>query len=552
VYQEQDVAPAAALCALLGDQYRFRTLYQSQEPIPVIRLVVVPSLRHFFVNDSSLSYWRAHEATTNSSSTWKTHVGTPDSIWCLDQQLQHAMYARATATTTTATDNNNKAHYLHEHYHHDDGGMADMIIIPTATSALSLFLWQRLVKAMEPLPKRTVSSTRTTATATATIPPLVIVTLGNLRGVDWVYRKALAMTDTITTATTRPLALVGFPTALWYCRLVPNTQIHNHSQRIITKYTKPSAVVLMVGHKASTSIQRQQVMLMTLSCPALAVVSWNVNVNVHVHSTVEHCFWILRHTIFPPQTALELVPFGLELLGHQRQHHQQLQPQQHQPYVNALLWSLLQDPHWIQFPCYSYWLLKNEQQQQQQQQQQTSVGYLIISVFEELLLLIQQISLPAIQHNNSNYNASNINVIDNINDNSSDNSNDSNHKHDNQQQHYCPTTNSNTFLSALMNDPKRYQSSPSLLAQLLGMGGTLVEDITNNRIHELLYRLPTSKSISTKPPKRIGLVQQPWLLEPLVTRAAHAEWYRFMVQSPFDMVTTTSTTGTTTHNLKIK
>ena len=457
----EDVAPAAALCSLVGDMYRHRTLFQSKEPILVLRVAVSPSLRLFFTasvsgsSSTSILTWRAHEASS-SSSRWKTHVGAPDSIWCLKKSLEEAFYGRSSS--------------LQGNLSHDDGGMADMIVVPTISS-FSLTLWQRLARLVNSLPP----------TQQETVPPLVIATLGNVRGLDWTSRIAFSLEqnkiskDVKNAEHRRAIALVGFPNTLWHCRLVPHSQVTTSSKKIITPYTKPSAVVLMIGCD-STSTGTQSVM-MQLSSPVVAV---------------DEVLLLLRQTIFPPATILDPSPF---VEYYKNQELQTFLSSKTQLY--SLLWSLLQDPHIVQFPCYMATQISNNSIKQ-------STGRLILLVFQELLQLIRVISL---QDGYKNYNNKSSNM---------------------------------TFLHVL-TDPALLSKNHSLLAKLLGFGGAIVEDITNNRMPELLHRLyhqePNARKDSVVDQR---LIHQPWMLEPLLNRTANAEWHQVMVHSPFSTNLTTT------------
>ena len=69
----------------------------------------------------------------------------------------------------------------------------------------------------------------------------------------------------------------------------------------------------------------------------------------------------------------------------------------------------------------------------------------------------------------------------------------------------------------------------SLLVKLLGTGGVLVEDLSNNLMTELLIRLRSKDASEING----NLVKQRRILEPLLTRAALSEWHYVTKESPY-------------------
>ena len=207
VREIEDFAPIAALCALMGDLYRHRTFF-AKDPIVVLRVLVPRSLRHYFVKDGKIVTWRAHESCSRSA-RWVTHVGAPDSIWTWEGENDDG-----------ASDIDCSVGLL-EAYRglpkstlqlcHDDGGMADMILVGSSSS-LSLSLWRQLAALTDSL--------RSNTSCQAHAPPLIIATLGSLRGQDWLSRRAFAdltklqRQSAATRKWRRNLALLGFPSNL--------------------------------------------------------------------------------------------------------------------------------------------------------------------------------------------------------------------------------------------------------------------------------------------------------------------------------------------------
>ena len=477
VQQEEDVAPIAAMCALMGDLYRRRTFFDKQ-PMVIIRVAVVPSLKHYFARDGQIVTWRAHESCSRSA-RWITHVGAPDSIWTLDGRSEGGKdenyddidCSGAFIEAYRGLSNSNSF------ISHDDGGMADMILVGSSSS-LSLPLWRQLALL--------VASLRKSENYRAGAPPLVIASLGNLRGQDWLSRRAFA--DTKKSRGTplewqRHLSLVGFPENLWNCRLVPTSQSQS-PKKVKTTLTMENSIVLMLGRN-SAAVTKQNVSIIS---------------NVPSRRHPEQVLQLLRHTIFPPKTELQVVlpPPAIERpnnasLSYNNSHAK--------PYIYNLLWLLVQDPHMIQFPCYSaiHHPKTSSNSKQQQLYQTTSrpsntLGALILSVFEEVLVVVHEVQKEIFASSTNNDQA----------------------KHDEMDE---------IFYKCITHPLEK-----SLLTKLLGTGGVLVEDMSNNRMAELLIRLRSSSKDTTFDG---NLVKQRWILEPLLTRAALSEWHFITHQSPY-------------------
>jgi hypothetical protein len=526
VHQEEDVAAVAALCALLGDLYRHRTLFQ-QEPMPVVRVAVTSMLRHYFCDDDDddhrIRTWRAHEKSNDNTYQWKTHVGTPDSIWPLAKEndaglLEDAFYGHC-------RNNKNKGNPLS----HDDGGMADMILVGTSTS-LTLTMWQTIAHMVEKLPH--------TMYDPSAVPPLVIATLGNLRGLDWLSRMAFfarsqeeeyATHDekqtnppsAFTTPTTlpvatkmilsarrrrrRPIVLVGFPSPLWYCRRIPDTQSVN-PKKIPTRLSLENSLVLMVGQRSSSSISRQEVYVVQSSSTAMMAPPQQ-----------DHVLLLLRQTLFPPQTQLEIMTpsfFHPTIMAPTPTAVSTL-------YIYNLLWYLLQDPHMIQFPCTMAFFesptATHDNKVVTGELQQRTLGALILAVVEEVLTVLHRLYAHTQHYSNNNNNNNNNNKTSELND------------------------NDNLFCQHVLHPQHQ-----SLLAKLLRTGGALLEDLTLNRMADVLpqswrnHHHHHQKS-GGKNHKKQSLWRQRWILEPLLTRAALSEWYCMTHESPYpDTIMTTT------------
>ena len=357
----------------------------------------------------------------------------------------------------------------HSFISHDDGGMADMILLGSSSS-LSLPLWRQLTFLVTSLQKSEMFQ--------ACAPPLVIASLGNLRGQDWLSRRAFS--DTKKSRGTplqrqRHVSLVGFPETLWNCRLVPTSQSKN-AKKIKTTLTLENSIVLMLG-RTSAAITKQNVSIIS-------------TFSSERHR--EQVLQLLRQTIFSPKTDLQVVlsPTAIE---------RSYNKSQAKPFIYNLLWLLLQDPHMIQFPCYSAIhhskasSKSNQQKSQQTSQASKTLGALILSVFEEVLGVIHEVQKEILE-SSTNGQA----------------------KHDEMDEKFyqCAT----------------HPLEKSLLTKLLGTGGVLVEDMSNNRMTELLIRLRYSSKDSAIDAR---LVKQRWILEPLLTRAALSEWNFITHQSPY-------------------
>lgn len=159
-------------------------------------------------------------------------------------------------------------------------------------------------------------------------------------------------------------------------------------------------------------------------------------------------------------------------------------PPSPKPFVYNLLWSLLQDPHMIQFPCYmAFYNIKSKQNSPKPPTtiQRPTLGSLVLSVLEEVVLVLHRLYTDLTK----NYKADDV------------------------------------FCQAML-----HPLEDSLLAKLLGTGGTWVEDLTNNCRRELLARLKHHHTDESA-------LYQRWILEPLATRAALAQWQIVTQQSPY-------------------
>jgi hypothetical protein len=542
VAELEDVAPVAALCALLGDLYRHRTLF-ANEPMVVLRVAVTPCLRYYFVSNSNsqtatttsspgkVVQWRAHHEISSSNSSWnerwKTHMGGPDSVWCLEHALEEAFWGHSMKKSAPRI----------SYVSHDDGGMADMILVGRASS-LSLTLWQRLAHLLIHH-TTTVSPSSKTAAATK-IPPLVIATVGSLRGMEWVSGMAFSLEQQrqqfLKSGSTegdsrsqpprqsrRPIVLVGFPTTLWHCRLVREPErIHHDAKQVMTPYREPFPLVLMVGRDSSSEAP-QSVLLRTLATSSSSSSPPKDQQYYNCQETMQ----LLRQTLFPPKTILELALPLLTTTSTTIPPAQAANKTANKSYLYPLLWSLLQDPHMIQFPCYM--AIHGTPLQSQSQQPASSVGTLICSVLEELLYVLQCLYLRHLASNKTSSSSSSS---------SSSISNNST----------APLVDpyDQEILEALIHP----MATKSLLAKLLGTpGGVLLEDLTNNRMPEIMSRLAvyttTPKNDDHPPP----ILRRRRILEPLLTRAATAEWERVMLSSPFSSSAVGTTNSTDTEKL---
>jgi len=499
VYRIEDVAPVSAMCALLGDLYRHRTFFADQ-PMIVLRVAVVPALRQYFVCSTKASTtpkivsWRAHEQSSSSyMARWITHVGAPDSIWDLEDEeqqsnsssgLEAAFYGKSSMISGCNSDCCLR---------HDDGGMADMILVGRSSS-LSLSVWKQLAQLSDSL------STHCHEQA----PPLVIATLGNLRGAEWLSRKAFAehnrtsptMQQLSISRRRRPLALVGFPHVLWYCRTIDDSKRRN-ARMIQTKLSQQNSIVLMVG-RDSASIARQEVCILYQNFgPATT------------HQ--EQILLLLRQTLFLPKTELDIVPSFPPLIPFTAIKNIALTAK---PSLYAQVCYLLQDHHMIQFPCYmAIFGTPTIDQRRRPQQQIHTVGSLILSVLEEVLFILH--NLHTCIRDNSVHTSKG--------------------KKDNEDE----------LLEEALYDSVAHPLHPHLLAKLLGRGGALAEDLSHNRMPELIARMrlalrssPTLIS-SNNGNEQDSILRQRWILEPLLTRAALSEWQCVTQQSPYVPMPTT-------------
>jgi hypothetical protein len=165
---------AAVICSLLGDEVKTRSLgYQAN----IVR-VVTADPNAFLQADNPLVplKWRCHEQQLPGN-RWITHLGAPDGVYPLPD-LHRAIVGVDT---------------------HDDGGMADGLIL-CCGGRHTLEMLHLVAGALEKIPKIS--------------PPFVIGFTGSFRSLDWLARQVRWG------PLSRCIALCGFVSPLWYCRVV--------------------------------------------------------------------------------------------------------------------------------------------------------------------------------------------------------------------------------------------------------------------------------------------------------------------------------------------
>ncbi|CAB9529055.1 expressed unknown protein [Seminavis robusta] len=243
----------------------------------------------------------------------------------------------------------------------------------------------------------------------------------------------------------------------------------------------------MTGNRDSSSTQPQQICLVSSTTPL------SEQQEAHVQR-------LLCQTIFAPKTNLEL-DLSIPPISPNS-------PPDATPYIYALLRSLLQDPYLIQFPCTLAILHPTNPKHHQQQQTECplkphpTLGCIILTVLEDLFLVLHQLLVRTRSERGDN----------------------NNHHH---------------LFDQHVLQPLRV----SLLAQLLGNGGSLLEDLTMNRTVDVLPRLHHRRQTNATDDETIW--RQRWILEPILTRAALSEWQFITERSPYP-----STVATTTHELR--
>ena len=461
VHQEEDVAPVAAMCALMGDHYRHRQFF-AKEPMTVLRVAVIPSLYHHFVRENQIVSWRAHESSAQGS-RWTTNVGSPDSIWILRDEgdsrklmngLVEAFRGQSLQRPDTGT-------FLS----HDDGGMADMILFGNSSS-LTLPMWQQIAALS--------FSNSTSNTYQYDAPPLVIATVGSLRGQDLLSRMAFAGARK-QNRRQRPLALVGFPELLWTCRLVSASKVFE-ANKIKTRLARESSIVIVIG-RDSASLSRQDVSLVP---------------NTLASAQHEWVLRLLRQTIFLPKTELQIgLQPTLDAESFQKSSSTKY-------YLYNLLWTLMQDPLLVQFPCcLALQQMSYSNESTRFSKETKTLGALVLSVFEELLQVLYAVH-GEIKKSTSGVGRDCYDLDD----------------------YFCKEI--------------AHPLKVSLLVKLLGTGGVLVEDLSNNRMAEILIRLKLTPGEESK--AQAALIKQRWILEPLLTRSALSEWQYRLYQSPYPPV----------------
>lgn len=165
---------AAVLCSLLGDEVKTRSLgYQAN----IVR-VVTADPNAFLQADNPLVplKWRCHDQQLPRN-RWITHLGAPDGVYPLTD-LHRAIVGIDT---------------------HDDGCMADGLIL-CCGGRHTLGMLQLVAGALEKVPKTSL--------------PFVIGFTGSFRSLDWLARQVRW------NPLSRSIALCGFVSPLWYCRVV--------------------------------------------------------------------------------------------------------------------------------------------------------------------------------------------------------------------------------------------------------------------------------------------------------------------------------------------
>jgi hypothetical protein len=167
-------APSAVICSLLGDEVKTRSLGNQAN---IVRVVTVDP-NAFLQADNPLVplKWRCHEQQLPSN-RWITHLGAPDGVYPLSD-LHRAIVGIDT---------------------HDDGGMADGLILCCGGRHI-LGMLQMVAGALEKVSKKS--------------PPFVIGFTGSFRSLDWLARRVRWG------PLSRSIALCGFVSPLWYCRVV--------------------------------------------------------------------------------------------------------------------------------------------------------------------------------------------------------------------------------------------------------------------------------------------------------------------------------------------
>ena len=167
---------AAVLCSLLGDEVKTRSLGSNQANI--VRVVTADPSAFLKANNPLVPLtWRCHEQKLPSN-RWITHFGAPDGVYPLPD-LHRAIVGIDT---------------------YDDGGMADGLILCCGGRHTSEML-QLVAGALEKVPNTSL--------------PFVIGYTGSFRSLDWLARQVRWSSPL-----SRSIALCGFVSPLWYCRVV--------------------------------------------------------------------------------------------------------------------------------------------------------------------------------------------------------------------------------------------------------------------------------------------------------------------------------------------